>query len=139
MPLPKTVDEMLLALPRSEQVIAQRLRHLVVECLPFATEKPCYGLGVPYYSHHRQICYIFPSAAVCEEDKRRKEGVTLGFCQGHRMANEGGILQTEHRKQALTIHFLRLSDLDEDQIRAWLFEAASIDDQFITQSSTSKA
>ena len=60
----RTVDEMILSLPVEERAIVKRLRDLVLECLPLATEKPYYGLGVPYYPRHRQVCYIFPPSAL---------------------------------------------------------------------------
>src|SRR5687768_16378784 len=95
MPYTKTVDEMILSLPAAERAIATRLRDLVLECLPMATEKPYYGLGVPYYSRHRQICYIFPASALYGTEDRtlEKTNVTLGFCQGNRMSNEDGVLK----------------------------------------------
>ena len=129
-PSAKTVDEMIMALPRSEQVIVKRLRDLVLECLPFATEKPYYGLGVPYYSRHRQICYIFPTSALygTEDMNHEDRNVTLGFCQGNRMSNEGGILQAEGRKQVRVIYFHTVRDIKEDQVRALLFEAGMIDE-----------
>ena len=75
MPFTKSVDEMILSLPADELAIVKRLRALVFECLPLATEKPYYGLGVPYYSRHRQICYIFPSSALygTEDQNLKKE------------------------------------------------------------------
>jgi hypothetical protein len=131
MALVKTVDEMILSLPRNELAIVKRLRHLVLECLPLATEKPYYGLGVPYYSRHRQICYIFPSSALYgTEDKVHEKNVTLGFCQGNRMSNEDGSLKVEGRKQVRVMYFDTLRDINEDQVRALLFEASMIDDSF---------
>ena len=126
-----TVDEMILNLPKVEMVITKRLRELVLECLPLAVEKPYYGLGVPYYSRHRQICYIFPSSALYgTENKVQRRSVTLGFCQGNRMSNESGILKAERRKQVRVIYFYKFSEISEDEIRALLFEAAMIDDSF---------
>ena len=131
MPSVKTVDEMILSLPVQESVIVKRLRDLVMECLPLAREKAYYGLGVPYYSRHRQICYIFPSSALYgTEDKRHEKNVTLGFCQGNKMFNENGALKVEGRKQVRVMYFSTLQDIDEDQVRALLFEASMIDDTF---------
>jgi hypothetical protein len=131
MPFAKTVDEMILSLPTNELVIVKRLRDLVLECLPLAIEKPYYGLGIPYYSRHRQICYIFPSAALYgSEDEGREKSVTLGFCQGNRMSNENGVLKAEGRKQVRVMYFYSLRDINEDQVRALLFEASMIDDSF---------
>ena len=116
MRLAKTVDEMVMALPRNERVIVKRLRDLVLECLPLATEKPHYGLGVPYYSRHRQICYIFPSSALnATEDKNdTKQMVTLGFCQGNLMADENDVLKAERRKQVRVMYYYTLRDMNED-------------------------
>jgi len=131
MPFVKTVEEMILSLPRNEAAIVTRLRSLVFECLPLATEKPYYGIGVPYYSRHRQICYIFPSSALYgAEDKKHKKNVTLGFCQGNKMFDENNVLKVEGRKQVRVMYFSSLREIDEDQVRALLFEASMIDDSF---------
>lgn len=136
MSLAKTVDEMILSLPKNEMMIVKCLRRLVLECLPSAIEKPYYGLGVPYYSRHRQICYIFPSSALHgSEDKVHKKNVTLGFCQGNRMS-KSGVLNAGGRKQVRVIYYDNLRDIDEDQVRALLFEAGMIDDVFDTERKT---
>jgi hypothetical protein len=122
---------MILSLPANEMVIVKRLRNLVLECLPFAAEKPYYGLGVPYYSRYRQICYIFPSSALYgTEDKKHEKNVTFGFCQGNQMSDEHSLLKAEGRKQVKVIYFRTLRDVHEDQLRALLFEAGMIDDRF---------
>jgi hypothetical protein len=130
----KTVEEMIMTLSKAEQLIVKRLRAIVMECLPLATEKPYYGAGVPFYTHHRMICFIWP-ASVFWGPKRRFEtqktkGVSLGFCQGNLMANEDGILMAEGRKQVYTMYFHSLNEVKEDKVRALLFEAALIDDAF---------
>lgn len=128
----RSVDEMIMTLPRNEQVIVTRLRELVLECLPKVKEKPYYGMGVPYYSGRRQICYIFPASAMygTEYSSPGKRNVTFGFCQGNRMSNENGVLKSEGRKQVRVMYFQTLNDIDEDQVRALLFEAGMVDDQF---------
>lgn len=47
---PKTVDidQMIAALPRNEQVMVKRLRAIVIDCIPEATEKAYYDLGIPF-------------------------------------------------------------------------------------------
>jgi hypothetical protein len=131
MPSTKTVDEMIFSLPVEEMAIVKRLRDLILECLPLATEKPYYGLGVPYYSRHRQICYIFPSSALYgSEDKKHEKNVTLGFCQGNKMFNENSVLKVEGRKQVRVMYFSSLRDIKEEQVRALLFEAGMVDDSF---------
>jgi hypothetical protein len=128
------VDEMIMELPKDEQVIVKRLRAIIQDCLPSATEKAYYGLGVPFYSHHRLICFIWP-ASVFWGPKRTTEtqkakGTSLGFNQGNLMSNEDGVLLAEGRKQVYVMYFHSLKDINEDQIRALLFEAGMIDDGF---------
>jgi hypothetical protein len=136
MPGGKTVDEMIMNLPNDEQVMVKRLRLLVTECLPKAAEKAYYGEGVPFYSHYRQICFIWP-ASVFWGPKRTLEtqkakGVSLGFCQGNLMSNEDGALKAEGRKQVYVMYFHSLKEINENQVRALLFEAGMIDDSFGT-------
>lgn len=122
---------MILSLRNNELTIVKRLRELVLECLPLATEKPYYGLGVPYYSRHRQICYIFPCSALYgQEDTKHEKNVTLGFCQGNLMSNENDVLKAEGRRQVRVMYFYTLRDIKEDLVRALLFEAGMIDDSF---------
>ena len=46
------------------------------------------------------------------------------------MSNEDGALLAEGRKQVYMMYFKKLADIDENQLRALLFEAAMIDEQF---------
>jgi hypothetical protein len=102
MPSAKTVDDAFLTLPKPELAMAKRLRSLIQECLPKAKEEPKYGLGVPFYRHHRMICFIWPSSFYWGPKKKESSGkpsmVTLGFCQGNLMSNEEGVLLAEGRK-----------------------------------------
>lgn len=128
-----TIEEMLSTLPRTERVLVDHLRNLITECLPKATEKAFYGLGVPFYRHHRLICYVWPSSVLWAGDKSdpSKRGVvTLGFSQGYLMANEEGRLLAEGRKQVYVMYFRKLSEIDDNVIRALLYEAGMIDDAF---------
>lgn len=143
---PDDIEEMITALPRQEQVIVRRLRALIKECLPFAAEKAYYGMGIPFYSRNRLICFIWPPSAVWESatstkernaekhqasvEKHKAKGVTLGFSQGNLMSNEDGVLLAEGRKQVYAMYFKRLEDINETQVRALLFEAAMIDETF---------
>ncbi len=130
----KTVEEMLLGLPRGEKVIVDRLRALVQECLPKAIEKGYYGEGVPFYTQNRMICFIWPSSVYWgpkrKEGAQKSKGVSLGFCQGNLMSNEDGVLKAEGRKQVYVMYFHSLSDINEDQVRALLYEAGMIDETF---------
>jgi hypothetical protein len=130
----KTVDEMIMSLPKAEQIMTKRLRALVMECLPMATEKGYYGEGVPFYTRHRMICFIWPASSAWGPRKTNESpkntGVALGFCQGNLMSNEDGSLKSEGRKQVYVLHFDSINDINEDQVRALLFEASMIDDEF---------
>jgi hypothetical protein len=130
----ETVDEMIMSLSRQEQVVVKKLRSLITECLPQATEKSYYGMGVPFYSHHRLICFIWPSSvfwgpAPPPAGKERKS-ISLGFNQGYLMSNEDGALFAEGRKQVYVLYINSIKDLDENQVRALLFEAGMIDEEF---------
>jgi len=129
------VDEMIDALPRDERVIVNRLRALVSECVPKATEKAYYGMGVPFYTHNKLICFIWPPSVYWDTKGKTKElknpkGVSLGFCQGYLMSNEDGVLLAEGRKQVYVMYIKTMKDLDEVQVRSLLFEAAMIDEEF---------
>ena len=128
----RTVDEAILLLPKTEQAIVRRLRALILECLPKAEEKGYYGLGVPFYTRHRMICFIWPSSfAWGKKPKENKDKlVTLGFCQGNLMSNEDGVLKAEGRKQVYCMYINSLAEINDDQIRALLFEAELIDETF---------
>lgn len=128
------VDEAMMKLPREERILAQRLRTLVAECLPKASEQAYYGLGVPFYRHNRLICFIWPQSIAWgparPKEASNKKGVALGFCQGNRMSNEEGFLLSEGRKQVYCMYFQMLSDIDEPLVRSLLFEAGLIDETF---------
>jgi hypothetical protein len=129
-----TVDEMLLQLPKNELAIVKRLRALIQECLPKAAEEPKYGYGIPFYTRKRMICFIWPSSIYWglkrKEETKHTQLVTLGFCQGHLMSNEDGMLQSEGRKQVYCTYINSLAEIKEEQIRALLFEADLIDQRF---------
>jgi hypothetical protein len=126
----RSVDEVILGLPKAEKIIVSRLRAIIQECLPRATEKNSYG--VPFYTHHRMICFIWPPSVYWgpKKDSWGSKGVTLGFCQGNRMANEDGALLAEGRKQVYCMYFNSVKEIDEGQIRALLFEADLVDEEF---------
>ncbi len=130
----KSVEEAIAALPRTEQVIVKRLRALVQESLPKAIEEPKYGYGVPFYTHHRMICFIWAPSMYRGPQKQKNnhdtKGVSLGFCQGNLMSNEDGILLAEGRKQVYCMYFKSLKEIKDEQIRTLLFEAELVDEGF---------
>jgi hypothetical protein len=133
-----SIDEFLTTLPKDELVIVKRLRALVKECLPKATEKLSYG--VPYYTHHRMICFIWPPSVYWEAgtnvEKQKQKGVTLGFCYGKLMSNDQGVLLAEGRKQVYVLYFKAPTEIDEQLVRSLLFEAGMLDDSFAKKKKT---
>ena len=123
----ESVDEIIQRLPREERVIVDRLRAIILECLPTATEKNLYG--APFYTHHRMICFMWPPSIFWGAPNRslQERGVTLGFCQGNLMSNESGVLLKENRKKMLCMYFKSLKEIKDDEIRTLLFEAELID------------
>ncbi len=126
----ETIDEIVSRLPGEERIIVIRLRNLILECLPLAAEKNLYG--APFYTHHRMICFIWPPSIFWAAKNRslKVKGVTLGFCQGNLMANEKGILLKENRRKMYCMYFKSIKDIDDEQIRAFLYEADLIDQTF---------
>jgi hypothetical protein len=126
------VDEVILSLPKPERIIVNKLRQLILECLPKATEKISYG--APFYSHNRMICFIWPPSIFWGSQRpletQQSKAVKLGFCQGNLMANEDGVLLAEGRKQVFCMYFKSVNEIREEQIRALLFEAELVDDSF---------
>lgn len=128
----KSVDEIIAGLPRDERVVMSRLRDLIIDCLPKATEAVKYR--VPFYTRNRMICFIWPPSIFWGPgrtlESQKAKGVSLGFCQGNRMSNEDGVLLAEGRKQIFCMYFHSLKDINEKQIRALLFEAGLVDESF---------
>ena len=131
---PVDIDQMILTLPRDEQVLVKRLRALVTECIPQAIEKMYDDMVMPFYTKNRMICFIWPPSTAWEPnadyEKQKAKGVALGFNQGKLMSNEDGLLLSEGRKQVYMMYFKKMQEIDEKQVRALLFEAAIIDEQF---------
>ncbi len=128
------IDQLISDLPRSEQVLVKRLRSLIIECIPQAAEKTYPDLIMPFFKKKRLICFIWPPsvpwASGTNHEKQKTKGVALGFNQGNLMSNQAGVLLAEGRKQVYMIYFKKPGDIDEVQVRALLFEAAMIDEQF---------
>ncbi|MDH5249007.1 MAG: DUF1801 domain-containing protein [Cyclobacteriaceae bacterium] len=126
----KSVDDIILALPRDEQRIMKMLRALILECLPYITEKNNYG--TPFYTRNRMMFFIWPPSIYWRGNsvKSASKGVTFGFCQGNLMSNDDGALLAEGRKHVYCMYIKHAKEIDEAKIRALIFEADLIDQQF---------
>lgn len=116
-------DEFFHELPRNEQVIANRLRAIILEIDPNMKEKLSYG--VPYYIRKRRICFIWPQSASYGP---RNWLVTLGFCYGHMLSNQQGVQLIEGRTQVTIIPFSSPADINDDILREILSEAILVDE-----------
>ncbi|MEJ0030109.1 MAG: hypothetical protein WDO15_06940 [Bacteroidota bacterium] len=94
MPNFSSVEEMIMSLPKTEQLLVKRLRSLIAECIPKATEKVYYDMGLPFYRHNKLICFIWPQSLFWGPNRTKetqaKKGTALGFNQGNLMSNEDG-------------------------------------------------
>jgi len=119
-----SVESCLDYLPPDERRITDRLRAIILDTMPDATEKLTYN--VPFYRRHSNICFIWPGSVPWGQV--RTHGVRLGFTQGHRLADEWGYLEAGSRKQVYVRDHFELSDIHEDKMRELLFQAVVIDE-----------
>jgi hypothetical protein len=127
----RNVGEFLDFLPAEELKIVERLRGLVFECLPGVSENLSYN--VPFYRHHRNICFIWP-ASVLWGHRKSYDGVRLGFTRGYLMGDDAKYLQKGNRKQVYWKDFRDITEIDVEILRSYIFEAILIDEQLTAKS-----
>ncbi len=119
------VEEFLQFLPEEELKVVELLRKIIFHCLPDCTEKLSYN--VPFYKVHANICFIWPSSVTWGGMKQR--GVRMGFANGYLMQDEINYLDRGDRKQVYWKDFYSVKDIDVDLVKAYIFEAAYIDEE----------
>jgi len=120
-----SIEDFIVTLPMGEQRVVKRLRALLLDQDPRLQEK--FSYGVPYYTHHRRIFFIWPSHAYLGS----KDGkVTLGFCYGNLLSNAQGLLLAEKRKQVYMIRFNTLQEVSdiEQPLTEIIHEALILDE-----------
>lgn len=122
----RNVDEFLNFLPDDELKITDAFRKLIFNCLPTAIEK--LSFNVPYYKHHTLFCFIWPSSVLWGR-KKTYDGVRLGFTNGYLMQDELNYLDKGGRKWVYWRDYQKVSDMNIELIRAYIFEAIFIDEQ----------
>jgi hypothetical protein len=122
----KDVDEFLEFLPADERKVVDVLRNIIFNCIPGVTEKLSYN--VPFYKKHMNICFIWP-ASVLWGKKKTYSGVRMGFTYGNLLNDETGYLDKSDRKQVYMRDFIKISDIDVDLLKSFIFEAAMIDEE----------
>lgn len=124
------IYEFLAFLPEDELKTVELLRKIIFSCIPDCTEKLAYN--VPFYKKHSNICFIWPSS-VTWGDNMKQRGVRFGFSKGYLMQDEIGYLDKGGRKQVYWRDFYSVKDIDTDLLKAYIFEAAAIDEQLNKQ------
>ncbi len=116
------VDDFIADLPTAERQLMEVLRSLVLDTLPEAREQLAYG--VPFYYLRRRVCYLWPASV---SGSGAREGVVMGFCRGHLLSNEDGLLHSGNRKEVSNVVFTTLNQINPGAIEKCLLEAAIVD------------
>jgi hypothetical protein len=120
-----SIDEFLEFLPADQLELTQYLRKMVFDCVPDVEER--LSFNVPYYFGNAGMFFIWPGAVGW--GKKTYAGVRFGFQSGYLMQDEIGYLDRGTRKQIFWKDFLSLAEIDNDILRAYIFEAVEIDAQ----------
>lgn len=119
----KDTEEFIESLPAKEQVLVKLLREIILDVDLRITEKLSYG--VPYYSRKRRICFIWPQPAPYDP---KDALASLGFCYGHVLSNDQGILKHEGRTQVNIVGYSSIDEINKREITEILIEALMVDD-----------
>lgn len=120
----RNMGELLTYLPEHQLVIVEKLRDLVLECIPGVEER--LSFNVPFYRKYAGICFIWPGAVAW--GSKTWEGVEFGFQHGNLLADELNYLDRGNRKQVFSKRFFQMKDINEEVLRAYLLEAAEVDE-----------
>lgn len=122
----RNVDEFLEYLPDEELKVVQFLRSIIFECLPEINEKLSYN--VPFYKIQKGLFFIWPSSVLWGK-KNNWTGIRFGFQQGHLLTDEINYLDKGDRKQVFYKNFANVKEIESDVLKAYIFEAAVIDQE----------
>ena len=126
----REVQEYIEGLAADERIIVKRLRDLILDTDPRIVERLSYG--VPYFFRNRRLFFLWPASALpySTAGKMVTPKVTMGFCYGHLLSNDQGLLQKGNRKQVFTISVNTLADINEALLRQVVNEALIADAAF---------
>jgi hypothetical protein len=122
-----SVDQVIDFIPEHELKIFEKLRGIVLECMPEANEHLAFN--VPYYKLNRNVCFIWP-ASILWGSKQMYEGVRFGFTHGYLLQDEINFLNKEKRKQVYWHDFSDAKSVDAEILRPYIFEAILIDSHY---------
>lgn len=123
----RNMEEFLEFLPEDELKIVELLRKIIFSCLPGCSEKLSYN--VPFYKLHANICFIWPSSV--KWGSKGQDGVQFGFTKGYLLTDETGYLDKGNRKQVYWRNYHSLKEVNIERLRAYIFEAAVIDEEMM--------
>ena len=122
-----SVDEFLDFLPDDELQITLHLRNLIFETVPDIHEK--LSFNVPFYSRNKGLFFIWP-ASILWGSKKSYSGVRLGFQQGYLLQDDLNYLEKGSRKQVFMKDFHHLSEINDQLLTVYFYEALQIDREF---------
>lgn len=123
----RSVEELLDFIPEDELKLVLVLRNLILDSVPGLSEK--LSFNVPYYFKNRGLFFIWPASVLWGKQPTYK-GVRFGFQQGYLMSDDSNYLDKGDRKQVFWKEFQDLKDIDLQLLKAYIFEAVLIDEQF---------
>ncbi len=120
------VSELIDFLPEEQRAIVLKLRKIIQNTLPQATERLSYN--VPFYRIKTDICFIWPEAVLWGK-ANKWEGVQLGFRWGSLLSNENNYFEMANRKEVGIKIFNHVHQIKENDIVPLLIEAMYIDER----------
>ena len=119
----ESIEDFLNFLPEHEFNIVQKLRSIILDCLPNPIEKLSYN--VHFYLQKSKICFIWPSCIPW--GKVKLNGVQLGFSKGYLMRDEINYLEKGNLRQVYIKTFFNLNEIDQDLVKTYVLEALRVD------------
>lgn len=113
-----TVDEYLRHAFPLIRTLMKRLRAIILETITDVDESIKYS--VPFYTRKGLLCYLSPL--------KTKDGVYIGFAQGHRMSDEAGIFVGQELKQIRHIPYRSVRQIQKRLLQEYLKEAVILNE-----------
>jgi uncharacterized protein YdhG (YjbR/CyaY superfamily) len=118
----KSVDDFLDYIPAEELKIVELLRQIINNCIPDCKEK--LSNNVPFFSRHKNICYIWPSSIPWGAVDK---GVAIGFTQGSKLSIDEGYFEKNTTTKVYKKIFTDIKQIDIELLKSLLYEAVIID------------
>lgn len=125
-----SVDDFLEYITDTERKMVEKLRKIIISCMPECKEKLAYN--TPFYYLNKRVLYIWPSSVPWGGIKE-KDVVVLGFCNGQHITDDSGILNKDGRKEIATMKFRSAKEIDADLLRSYIYEAILLDEQAVVK------